>query len=455
VVPTETVYEWLTQANVSAWVFIQQLAALENCVAYADAEGVFHFGPIANPADGLPPAMSFEQPPTGTQLVKGLNLIRLRATVSGAEQVPDVTVTGYDPVAAIPIVGIAPGLPSSALSLDPGTLPATVAGELGSSTFMDASRPFTAEGAASTRARAIAGDLAGALSEMEGECIGNPSLQSGASMSIGMAGLPFDGQYIVSSARHVFEPGGSGYTTWFTVGGFRDRSLFALSSGTGPVDSTRPHIGGVVVGKVTDNDDVQSQGRVKVRFPWLSDTYVSAWARTVQIGASAGGSGFLWVPEVGDEVLVGFDRGDIDHPYIIGNLYNGVASPEPSPSIQGAVANRRITSRMRHTIQFDDGPDDTGVTIRTGDNECSLKFDAEEQSVTITSLGKIAIQAGAEGLTLDSEGDVSITATGTLSMSAASVSVDGDSSVSLSGADLSLSGEGSVSVSGPSISLGA
>ena len=97
IIPTTNIYPWLTQANVSAWVFIQQLAALENYVAYADALGLFNFGPMPTPEAGLPPAMTYATPPMGTQLVMGKNLVRLRAVVSAAEQVPAVTVTGLRP----------------------------------------------------------------------------------------------------------------------------------------------------------------------------------------------------------------------------------------------------------------------------------------------------------------------------------------------------------------------
>ena len=58
---------------------------------------------------------------------------------------------------------------------------------------------------------------------------GNPALLAGESITLGMAGMPFDGYYICSAARHVFDPDNGGYTTWVTVGGLRDRSLFALS----------------------------------------------------------------------------------------------------------------------------------------------------------------------------------------------------------------------------------
>ena len=455
VLPTTTLYQWLTQANVSDWTFIQQLAALENCVAYADQYGIFHFGPMPEPSAGLPPVMSALEPPEGTQLAMGVNLVRLRATVSSAEQVPAVTVTGYDPTMAMPVIGLSPGLPSTALSLDPAVLPVAVAGEFGAAPFFDASRPFDDMGAATTRAQSIAADIAGALAEMEGQCLGNADLLAGESFSIGLAGMPFDGQYIASSARHVFEPESGGYTTWFTVGGFQDRSLYSLASGTAPSSANRPMLEGLVVGTVVDNVDEESQGRVKVMFPWLAPDYVSAWARTVQIGAGKLGSGFLWLPEVGDEVLVGFDRGDIDHPYVLGNLYNGVAPPVPPPDIEGTVASRRIVSGRLHKIEFDDGPEALGITIVTGTQTCSVKLDAEQQSVTVTALGEVSVQAGPEGVSITSAGNLTLQAAGSVSIQGASISATAEGAASLQGANLSLTGEAAVSVTSPSISLGA
>jgi hypothetical protein len=461
IMPTTNTYEWLSQANVSDWVFVQQLAALENCVAYVDSMGLFNFGPMKQPEMGLPPVVSLDQPPMGTQLVMGRNLIRLRGRVTGAEQVPAVTVMGYDPMMGVPVVGVSPTLPSSFVSMDPATLPPAVAEEFEAEPFFDTSRPFDSEGAAMKRAEAVAADIAGALGEMEGQCLGNSAVVAGEVVSLGMVGPPFDGQYVCTSARHVFEPELGGYTTWFNLGGRRDRSLYSLASGgsTGS-RASRPNISGVVTGTVVDNEDPEQMGRVKVMFPWLDPTYISAWARTAQIGAASTGLwGFLWLPEVGDQVLLAFDRGDIDHPYVIGNLYGGIGKPEPPPQVEGVVGSRRITSRMLNQIEFDDGPEKMGITIQTAEGMCSINLNAEENSITVQAMtGMVTVQAF-DSLTLQSDvGNISINAPlGQVSITGSvgvSINSDAGQLSAVAPAGVSLEG-GTISLTSPSVSLGA
>jgi hypothetical protein len=449
IVPTSTVYEWLSQANVSDWEFIQQLARAENYVAYADAEGLFNFCPMPLPEEGDPPAVNYSLPAQPTQLVVGKNVRRLRGVVSSAEQVPTVTVGGYDMTTATPVVGVSPLEPSTAVLLDPATEPVAVSGEFGAKPFNDASRPFFDEGAADTWARSVAADLAGSLAEVEAECDGDPALVAGAVISLGMAGQPFEGNYVCTAARHVFAPNEGGYTTWVTVGGYRDRSTFALASGSSPTDSLRPSVPGLVVGTVVATEDPLQLGRVKVRFPWLDPDYVSGWARMVQIGASKLGTGFLWMPEIGDEVLVGFDRGSIDAPYVIGNLHNGLAPPDPPPEYLPEVAFRRITSGLGHTIQWNDDPaGESGISISTAPAEgspASIVLNGEEVSITISSDGQISISGKVQ---------VSISSEAALSLTAPQISIGSEDTVSLSiaGTTVSIGGAGteSVSVGSPS-----
>jgi hypothetical protein len=162
-------------------------------------------------------------------------------------------------------------------------------------------------------------------------------------------------------------------------------------------------------------------------------------------------------------VLIGFDRGSIDHPFVIGNLYNGIASPLPPPSVAGVVANRRIASRMAHTIQWNDGPEAMGISIMTAPVEApptSVVLDGEQIKVTINSLGQVEI-TGAIGVSISSEAQLSLNAptisigseeTASLSLAGASVSVGGPTTESVAVGSPSTA---EVSVSGAIVTLGA
>ncbi len=103
---------------------------------------------------------------------------------------------------------------------------------------------------------------------------------------------------------------------------------------------------GIVIGKVTAVKDPQNQGRIMVQFPWLDDTLESTWASMVSPFAG-GDRGMFFMPEVGDEVVLGFEHGDFTHAYVLGAMWNGVAgSPSPDPR------QRMIRSKNGHTIRF-------------------------------------------------------------------------------------------------------
>lgn len=127
-------------------------------------------------------------------------------------------------------------------------------------------------------------------------------------------------------------------------------------------------INGVVMGIVRDLDDPQNLGRVQVSFPWLAEPNQSYWARIATLMAGSGrGSWFL--PEVGDEVLVAFEQGDTQHPYVVGCLWNGQARPPQGLDRQV----RRLQTVSGHILEFDDRPGQEKITLktRTG-NEISI-----------------------------------------------------------------------------------
>jgi uncharacterized protein involved in type VI secretion and phage assembly len=103
-------------------------------------------------------------------------------------------------------------------------------------------------------------------------------------------------------------------------------SFFDLVNEAVQRESRSGRIHGVVVGLVTNNQDPDGLGRVKVKFPWLSDVDESSWAR---IAAPMAGKqrGACFLPEVDDEVLVAFEHGDMRFPYVLGALWNGQDAP--------------------------------------------------------------------------------------------------------------------------------
>ena len=131
--------------------------------------------------------------------------------------------------------------------------------------------------------------------------------------------------------------------------GVHDRTLLGLAAGGGPATTAPP---GVVIAKVDDVNDPEKSGRVRLNFPWLSDDYVSGWARTVQAGAGKD-RGAMVVPEVGDEVLVVFEQGDFRRPYVLGGLHNGV----DLPSSKGIpVDRRRFRCREPAVVRLSERP---------------------------------------------------------------------------------------------------
>jgi uncharacterized protein involved in type VI secretion and phage assembly len=159
---------------------------------------------------------------------------------------------------------------------------------------------------------------------------------------------------------------------------------------------------------VSDNQDPDGQGRVKVRLPWAPDgsDQFDSWARLATTMAGAGRGTWL-VPDVDDEVLVGFGDGNPDHPYVVGALWNGKDDPPQSMDADNNV--KAIVSRRDIRITFDDTSGAVTLTLSTPggrkltmtDSGSSLKVeDANGNSVelapagvTITAASKLSISA--------------------------------------------------------------
>jgi uncharacterized protein involved in type VI secretion and phage assembly len=140
---------------------------------------------------------------------------------------------------------------------------------------------------------------------------------------------------------------------------------------------------GVVIGVVKDRDDPAGEGRIQVEFPWLSEGDRSAWApiATLMAGHERGA---FFMPEIDDEVLVSFEHGDFNHPFIVGFLWNGEQRP-PQSDINHNV--RRVRTVSGHTLEFDDNDGQGRVLlISAGGHQIEMK-DSQPTSISIKTSG--------------------------------------------------------------------
>jgi len=172
---------------------------------------------------------------------------------------------------------------------------------------------------------------------------------------------------------------------------------------------------GVAVGIVSNNKDPMNLGRVRMKFPWLSDDHESDWTRMASLMAGPG-RGAYFLPEVNDEVLVAFEHGDVRRPYVIGGMWNGQDSP-PANNSDGQNNIRVIQSRSGHLIRLDDtdGGEKIEIIDKTGSN--SLTIESSSNNITITCQGTLKLQA-TEGIEITSQASVKIQATADLDMEA-------------------------------------
>ncbi len=149
---------------------------------------------------------------------------------------------------------------------------------------------------------------------------------------------------------------------------------------------------GVAVGVITNNQDPKNEGRVKVNFPWRGKDDESDWIRIVTFMAGSDMGGYF-LPEVGDEVLVAFEKGDIDHPYVIGSLWSGKMKP-PETNSDGKNNRRLIKSRSGHLVILDDedGNEKIEIIDKSGSNKITIE--TASNTITIESGQDIKLKAG-------------------------------------------------------------
>jgi phage protein D len=473
-----TTHDHISQFAQTDWEFLTQRAR-EIGFETGVSQGKFFFrkasdapasgglgGALASAASAVAGALGL-----GGGLTYPQNLLMFLPRISGANLTPDVevrvwdsksarvavgsasaaskaaTISGQDPATlaksftdgllpplpALPALPPIPGLPK----LDFGSAPSNTA-------FVVLDHPLAvgsaADGAADEMAKGLANHVGSTFAEAEGEALGDPTIMAGSEVDVKGVPKMFVGKWMVTNSRHIFDQQQhGGYLTRFFASGRQDRSMLALASGA-LTRERHPVLGGLVCGIVTNVKDPDKAGKVKVSLPWAAPDYESDWARVVQMTAGPR-TGVMFMPEVGDEVLVGFEMGDARRPYVIGGLINDKSSFEPMSSAvngSGVVTKRGLATPAGNQLLFEDelppgppGPPPTTskITLGTGDSNLSLAIDQCAGTITLSckpappksktpagtvtidcsGAGQIEIKGGSGGVKVESDGQLELT----------------------------------------------
>jgi len=441
--PTKTVYDHLYQYNQSDLSFLMQRAWRIGYECYVD-DGKLVFRPPTVPkAQGT--------------LIWGQDLMSFHPRLTLAEQVEEVLVKGWDIQKKTAIVGRA----------DKGKLyptgPKNGAGltkKFGGSKLVIVDQPVISQAEGDLLAAARVNEINGIFIEAKGTAFRRPDIKAGQTIELKGLGERLSGVYLVTNATHIYT--NEGFKTNFSIRGSRTGLLSEQLMGRNQAGRWS----GVVPAIVTNTDDPKGWGRVKVKYPWMSDEDESDWARVVSAGSGAQ-AGLCATPAVDDEVLVSFMHGDFGQAVVLGGLWNG-KDATPGPVAAAAQGEKPLVrtwhSRSGHHITMHDNADNK--IIITTKNGHAITLDDAKQEISIVSNGKleitlddsakeIKIQSPSK-ITVKADSEIQVEATGNMQLKAGGnlqIQANGNLEMKAMGS-ANLQASAKVAVQAPQISLG-
>jgi uncharacterized protein involved in type VI secretion and phage assembly len=422
VTATSTVFEFFQQSDETDREFIRRLERMHDYELVTDGDTAEF-----RPAGKLGSAAVTLKYGDG-------NLISFRPRVTAAQQDQSVEVRSWDPKAKSNVVGSLSSVPDPAAI---GLKQSKVKNDITPGKLLISDRVAANSGEANQLAKAALQRRAASYLEAEGTCIGNPLVKAGATIALQGLGQKLSGNYVVTSVTHVLRSPAT-FKTHFQISGRSDRGLLDLMHPPEP----RPWGQSLVIGVVTNNNDPEQQGRVRVKYPSLSDNEESAWARIAT--PSAGNQrGLFMIPQPDEEVIVAFENGDPRRPFVLGSLFNGKDKPGDDLLLNGRKGGFAVVSNdkaLLHTKQDMNFKSDTNMIIEVKSNEehkvnGNLKAQADAQ-VEMKAGSTYTLQAGTS-MTIKGV-SITVEASGTLSLKGATVEIQGQAATNIKGAIINI-----------------
>lgn len=259
---------------------------------------------------------------------------------------------------------------------------------------------------------------------------GNAKARIGKLIEVEGVGDHFSGEVFVSSVQHQVSGG-----NWFSEIEFgMSPDWFAESHDleAPPASGLVPGIEGLHIGVVIKLDeDPGGQQRVQVRVPTLEAETEGVWARLTGFYASHE-FGAFFIPEIGDEVVLGYLNNDPANPIVLGSLYSGKHSPPYELTAENYL--KAIVTSSRLKIEFDD--ENKVLTLETPEGARVVLSD-EDHCLSLSDQNGNRVDLNSGGISLSSPGDINLSASGSISLQAvAEISVKSDADVKLQGLNI-------------------
>jgi Rhs element Vgr protein len=412
---TDTTYKELVQYYCTDWDFM---------LSRADANGF-----LVITEDGT---VSAKPPETGgaaqLTLSYGTDIISFDARMDAVSQLSKVTGTTWElsSQTAVTQDGSEPSLNSQ------GNISASdLAGVLGLDVYnVQTAAPLDKTG---LKAWADAHMLRAGLAKIRGTMTfqGSAKAKPGVILELKDLGDRFNGDVYVSGTTHIFTP-----CNWVTEAEFGlDPEWFTRKPDVvaPPAAGWLPGVEGLQIGVVKQlAEDPEKEHKIQVTIPVMANQTQGVWARIAKFYGSSG-FGAFFMPEIGDEVILGYVNNDPSHPVILGSLYS--SKNAPPYTLEDDNNFKAVVTRCKHKLEFDE--DKKIITIETpGSNKMIFSDDGKSISILDQNGNKMVMDTG--GISMESPKDIKITAQGKIQMEGAmGVEVTSDMDIKMEGLNIS------------------
>jgi Rhs element Vgr protein len=395
---TSITYEVLLQKLATDWDFVCSRAQYNGFFITMDGTSVNVKKPVFTSSSVL-------------TIAYGISIINFKGEVSAERQPPTLDASGWD-IKTMALIKSDAAEPS--LNSQGNLTPKTLSGKLSQTKLSLVSNTLMTTANLKAWADGILLKLRLAAIRGEVTYIGNSVAKTGDIITFEGVGGKFNGSAFVSAVTHKIKPKGG----WETTVQFglddsfvHEKMNVNYPSATGQL----PAISGLQIGKVKQlSKDPQSLNRILVLLQTNATTKTGFWARYANFYATSGaGAGFL--PEVDDEVVVGFLENDPRNPVVLGSLY-GKNAPANVPADDKNFI-KEIQTKAKLKINFDD--ENKIITITTPGKNL-ITFDDKAKQISINDQNKNTIVMSSTGIAFTSDKDIKLTAKGSIILDATS-----------------------------------